>query len=162
MKKIQKRIEEITEKLKSNNVENEFPNWYIIHIKSKITDFYKCNASVSDFIKKITNGKIKLNDSVHNNREYWKSISPKGYYRFQISKETIEIILVLNTIEEINQPEFLARIRKVCHYCEINFGDKDKTLLEQMVFKLTRVENGGELLGLYKRQSLNEYYSDRT
>jgi hypothetical protein len=117
----------------------------------------KC-SSIGDFMKRLRNGKITLdNDIVYdrpklNNRQYFNHlIDEGGFYRFQVGITFIEINIYLDVIEGLDYPieiEILkSRISKIVNPIECFIGFNDKPLLDKTFRDLSIIDTGWSVFG---------------
>ena len=152
MKNLLKRVDEIMEQIKKQKQKSTY--WYVVVINPEISKFYKSMCSISAFFRKLTNGTIILNGNNFTNREWWKNIGANGYYRYNISRNEIELVLFVESEEKINETEFRSRVEKLIGPTSIIFGEFDEKLFDAKLYGVERIDSGVELFGKYKKEKL--------
>jgi hypothetical protein len=89
-----------------------YNNQTILFVQYDRTSFDKKIKTPSGFYKSLSNSKSTLPNGI-NNRNWWKLIKPKGFYKYKINEEIIELTFVLTTITPINEIELKSRVKKI-------------------------------------------------
>lgn len=122
MNKLQQRIKSLLNEYKEQQLNK---HWYVIRITFSTDTFYRRVISVSYLYKKLSNSKTRLTGNT-SNRDWWKKLSPKGFYDFKPNNKTIQITFVMETKSKLNELEFKARVKKIIPYLEIGIKTKDQ------------------------------------
>ena len=151
MKKTTKRIQFLVEQIKKQETAKHQPkhNDYIIVITFSFSSFYRRCRSISNFFKILTNGR-NTHQGLMNNREWFKSLHSKGFYRYIITRDIVEITIVVRTEEKMNEDEFKTRVEKIIKPLNIVIGYNDKYLFDKKFIDVLSLETGMELFGGYK------------
>ena len=89
-----------------------YNNQTILFVQYDRKSFDKKIKTPSGFYKTLSNSKSTLPNGV-NNRNWWKSIKPQGYYKYKINEDVIELIFVLSSNFVINELELKSRVKKI-------------------------------------------------
>jgi hypothetical protein len=147
MTKKEERIKVILENYKNKNIK---PDFVLIVLHYKTSEFFKYNLSISKFYQKITNSKSAV--SKLSNREWFKNIR-NGFYKYQVSPETTTIYLAFEPKKQINELDLKTRIKKVKPFPDvIEIGLNDFDLLDKYFFNLFDYNSGVEVFGNLKRK----------
>ena len=134
----------ITENLSKNK------NSIILNLMFDFDDFYKYNLSVSHFFKKLTNNKNSLQGK-HNNREWWGSLSfdgkNNGFYRYNITRDFVRIIIFITTDEKINELELKFRIKKITPKFNLQILENNDINLNEFLGDIFSLESGFSVFG---------------
>jgi len=154
MNKLQQRIKSLLNEYKE---QQDNKHWYVIRITFSTDTFYRRVISVSDYYKKLSNSKTGLTGNL-SNREWWKKLSPTGFYDFKPNNKTIQITFFMETKSKLNELEFKARIKKIVPYLELDIETKDQKDFEfELGFEREfnyKFEPKIELFGDIKRNTL--------
>jgi hypothetical protein len=151
MNKTTKRIQFLVEEI--NKTDEDTRENVIIILTFPFAGFYRRCKSVSNFLKILTNGKNTLTGS-KSNREWFKTLNADGFTRYNITREIVEIILVLKTSERINELELKSRVSKIIKPLEVVLSYDVKYLLNKKFIDVLNIETGMSLLGDYRRISV--------
>jgi hypothetical protein len=147
MTKKEERIKVILENYKNKNIK---PDFVLIVLHYKTSEFFKYNLSISKFYQKITNSKSAVGKL--SNREWFKNIR-NGFYKYQVSPETTTIYLAFEPKKQINELDLKTRIKKVKPFPDvIEIGLNDFDLLDKYFFNLFDYNSGVEVFGNLKRK----------
>jgi hypothetical protein len=147
MTKKEERIKVLLENYKNKNTK---PDFALIVLNYKTSDFFKHNQSISKFYQKLTNSKSAVGKL--SNREWFKSII-NGFYKFQETPDTTIIYLAFEPIKELNVLDLKTRIKKIKPFPEsIAVGINDYELLNRYFLKLFDYNSGIEVFGELKRK----------
>jgi len=134
----------ITENLSKNK------NSVILNLTFDFDVFYKYNLSVSNFFKKLTNNKNSL-EGRYNNREWWGSLSMDGkndgFYRYNITKEFVRIIIFISTDSKINELELKFRIKKIIPNFKLQVLENSDINLNEFLGDVFSLESGFSVFG---------------
>jgi hypothetical protein len=151
MTKKEERIKVILENYKNKNIK---PDFVLIVLHYKTSEFFKYNLSISKFYQKITNSKSAVGKL--SNREWFKNIK-NGFYKYQVSPETTTIYISLEPKKTINELDLKTRIKKIKPFPEeIEIGINDFALLDKYFFKLFDYNSGVEVFGNLKRKDYDD------
>lgn len=151
---------ETTGKLPTKQTNN---NFCIIKLVFKTDEFNKKCSSIGDFMKRLKNSKITLDNNVitnkekQNNRQYFNSIiEDGGFYRFVYGNSFIELIVYMEVVNGLDYPiekEIIkSRVSKIVNPIECNIEFNNKTLLDKTFRDISILDTGWNLFG-------NEYRS---
>ena len=141
LSKTQAKTKYFLNEFKKQQEKTNTKNWYIIEITFSTGTFYKRLISVSEFYKRISNSKSSLVGHP-SNREFWRKLSPSGFYEPYINKDIVVLTLVMETKTKLNELEFKSRVKKIAPYTEMKIGYKDQKDFEfEVAFE--RVFNQG-------------------
>lgn len=132
---------------------NDKRNDIIIVLTFSFDTFYKRCFSVSNFFKILTNGKNTLT-GMKSNREWFKSLEVDGFYRYNITRDIVELTMVISTAKKINEVEFKSRVRKIVKPMNIVISYNDKYLLNKKFIDVFSIETGMALFGGHKKNNL--------
>jgi len=153
MNKLQHRIKSLLNEYKEQQ-NNRY--WYVVTITFSTETFYRRVVSNSDFYKKLSNSKSALVGN-NSNREFWRKLSPSGFYDFTPNKDIIVLSFVMETKSKLNELEFKARVKKIVPYIEISIGTKEQKEYEfELAFErmfYQQYEPKTEVFGDIKRNS---------
>ena len=161
MNKVRKKIKyllreiEQREKPSSPKPKNDF---CIINVVFDTDTFYERCTSIGDFMKKLRNGKLTLNNNSYsdrpklNNREYFNQlIEEGGFIRYIHSVAFIEINIYLDVIEGLNYPTEIeiikSRVSKIVPFMECSVGFNDRPLLDKTFRDLSILDTGWSVFG---------------
>jgi hypothetical protein len=151
MTKKEERIKVILENYKNKNIK---PDFVLIVLHYKTSEFFKYNLSISKFYQKITNSKSAVGKL--SNREWFKNVK-NGFYKYQVSPETTTIYISLEPKKTINELDFKTRIKKIKPFPEeIEIGINDFDLLDKYFFNLFDYNSGVEVFGNLKRKEYDD------
>jgi hypothetical protein len=151
MTKKEERIKVILENYKNKNIK---PDFVLIVLHYKTSNFFKYNLSISKFYQKITNSKSAVGKL--SNREWFKNIK-NGFYKYQVSPETTTIYISLEPKKTINELDLKTRIKKIKPFPEeIEIGINDFDLLDKYFFNLFDYNSGVEVFGNLKRKEYDD------
>ena len=155
----QAKIESILNEIKELQEPAHTKYWYVATITFDTEAFYKRVYSVSDFYKLLSNSKSALIGNP-SNREWWKRLSPSGFYDFNPSKDITVLSFVLETKNKLNHIELKARIKKIVPYIEINIENQTQKEYESQVEFVNaffqKYEDKTEMFGNIKRNLINK------
>jgi hypothetical protein len=147
MNKKEERIKVILENYKNKNIK---PDFVLIVLHYKTSEFFKYNLSISKFYQKITNSKSAVGKL--SNRDWFKNIR-NGFYKYQVSPEKTTIYLAFEPKKQINELDLKTRIKKIKPFPEeIEIGINDFELLEKYFYSLFDYNSGVEVFGNLKRK----------
>jgi hypothetical protein len=147
MNKKEERIKVILENYKNKNIN---PDFVLIVLTYKTSEFFKYNYSISKFYQKLTNSKSAVGKL--SNRDWFKNIK-NGFYKYQVSPETTTIYLAFEPKKQINELDLKTRIKKIKPFPEeIEIGINDFELLEKYFYSLFDYNSGVEVFGNLKRK----------
>ena len=147
MTKKEERIKVILDNYKNKNTK---PDFVLIVLHYKTSEFFKYNLTISKFYQKITNSKSSVGKL--SNREWFKNIR-NGFYKYQVSPETTTIYLAFEPKKQINELDLKTRIKKVKPFPDvIEIGLNDFDLLDKYFFNLFDYNSGVEVFGNLKRK----------
>lgn len=132
---------------------NDKRNDIIIVLTFSFDTFYKRCYSISNFFKILTNGKNTLT-GMKSNREWFKSLDVDGFYRYNITRDIVELTMVISTSKKINEVEFKSRVRKIVKPMNIVISYNDKYLLNKKFIDVFSIETGMALFGGHKKNNL--------
>ena len=159
LSKTQAKIKSILNELKEQQGINQRKHWYVVTITYSTETFYRHLNSVSEFYKRLSNSKTSLTGNP-SNRDWWKDLSPNGFYDFTPNKDVAVLSFVLETKKKINELELKSRIKKIAPYLEIYIGNKNQKdyefELEFIKEFFQKYEPKTELFGDIKRT--NKYF----
>jgi hypothetical protein len=159
LSKTQAKIKSILNEFKEQQVINHNKHWYVVTITYSTETFYSRVISVSEFYKRLSNSKTGLVGHP-SNREWWKELSPSGFYDFTPNKDSAVLSFVLETKKKINELELKSRVKKIAPYLEIFIGNKTQKdyefELEFIKEFFQKYEPKTELFGDIKRT--NKYF----
>ena len=115
MTKKEERIKVILENYKNKNIK---PDFVLIVLHYKTSEFFKYNLSISKFYQKITNSKSAVGKL--SNRDWFKNIK-NGFYKYQVSPETTTIYISLEPKKTINELDLKTRIKKIKPFPDVRF-----------------------------------------
>ena len=151
MTKKEERIKVILENYKNKNIK---PDFVLIVLHYKTSEFFKYNLSISKFYQKITNSKSAVGKL--SNRDWFKNIK-NGFYKYQVSPETTTIYISLEPKKTINELDLKTRIKKIKPFPEeIEIGINDFALLDKYFFNLFDYNSGVEVFGNLKRKEYDD------
>ena len=151
MNKKEERIKVLLDKYKNKSTK---PDFVLIVLSYKTSDFFKYNQSISKFYQKLTNSKSAVGKL--SNREWFKNIK-NGFYKFQVSPETTTIYLAFEPKKQINELDLKTRIKKIKPFPDkIEVGVNDFDLLEKYFFNLFDYNSGVEVFGNLKRKEYED------
>ena len=87
-------------------------NQIIVSLKYESVFFSQKIKTPSCFYKSLSNSKKTLPNGI-TNRNWWKNLKPKGFYKYKINRDITEIDFVLSTDKVINETELISRIYKI-------------------------------------------------
>ena len=132
---------------------NDKRNDIIIVLTFSFDTFYKRCYSISNFFKILTNGKNTLT-GMKSNREWFKSLDVDGFYRYNITRDIVELIMVISTSKKLNEVEFKSRVRKIVKPMNIVISYNDKYQLNKKFIDVFSIETGMALFGGHKKNNL--------
>jgi hypothetical protein len=161
MNLIRRRIKHLLREIHSQGLttspkpKNEF---CIITVVFDTNSFNMKCSSIGDFMKRLKNGKITLDDSTHynrpkqNNRQYFNNlIESGGIYRFVYGQKFIEINIYLDIIDgldyNIEREIIKSRINKIVSPIECHIEFNNKSLLDKTFRDLSIVDTGWNVFG---------------
>ena len=150
-KKIELLVKEINQLDTANK--NDKRNDIIIVLTFSFDTFYKRCFSVSNFFKILTNGKNTLT-GMKSNREWFKSLDVDGFYRYNITRDIVELIMVISTSKKMNELEFKSRVRKIIKPLNVVISYNDNYLLNKKFIDVFSIETGMALFGGHKKNNL--------
>jgi hypothetical protein len=151
MTKKEERIKVILENYKNKNIK---PDFVLIVLHYKTSEFFKYNLSISKFYQKITNSKSAVGKL--SNRDWFKNIK-NGFYKYQVSPETTTIYISLEPKKTINELDLKTRIKKIKPFADvIEIGLNDFDLLNKYFFNLFDYNSGVEVFGNLKRKEYDD------
>jgi len=125
-------------------------NSVIINLTFDFDDFYKYNVSVSHFFKKLTNNKNNLQGK-YNNRDWWGSLSfdgkNDGFYRYNITRDYVRIIIFLTSDNKINELELRFRIKKITPKFKLQLLENNDINLNEFLGDVFSLESGFSIFG---------------
>ena len=124
-------------------------NYTIISIEYQTTDFSNNNISVSKWFQKLTNSKSKTGGVM--NRDWFKSIQ-NGFYRYEGDNEVLKILIVFESMSELNRVDLITRIRKIKpfpKYCEVEC--ENYLVISDFIEERFTKKTGIEVFGAIKR-----------
>lgn len=151
LSKTQAKIKSILKEFKEQQESNSSKHWYVVTITYSTETFYRRVRSVSEFYQKISNSKTTLVGHP-SNRDWWKDLSPSGFYDFTPNKDIAVLSFVLETKKKINELELKSRIKKIAPYLEIFIGNKNQKDFE---FELAFIKEF-----FYKYEPKTELFGD--
>jgi hypothetical protein len=154
LKKTTKRIQYLVSEInRRKSIENKPEhNDYIIVITFSFDSFYGRCSSISNFFKVLTNGR-NTHAGMNDNRDWFKSLRANGFYRYNITRDIVEITLVIRTLNKIDEGAFKQRVEKIIKPLNLVIGYNDKYLLNKKFIDVLSLETGMELFGGYKNDS---------
>ena len=163
MRKTTKVIKKILDDFKTERIISESlvsnDNSIIISLNFEFEDFYKFNLSVSDFFKKLTNNKNTLK-GCKNNREWWLSLSNgksnEGFYRFNITHNSVRIIIFLTTDKRVNEIELKSRIKKITPRFTIEIKKNNELNFDEFLGDIVSLESGFSLFGDLNKRNISD------
>lgn len=118
-------------------------------------DFFKKNKSVSNWFKKLTNGKTKTGGVY--NRDWFRKID-NGFRKKYINGNEIEIWLAFEGENKLNKTDLTTRILKLHpHPNYIEVGVQDWDMLENHFSNLFETESSIEVFGNIKKQDITTF-----
>lgn len=151
MTKKEERIKVLLENYKNKNTK---PDFVLIVLSHKTSDFFKYNQSISKFYQKLTNSKSAVGKL--SNREWFKNIK-NGFYKYQVTPDTTTIYLAFEPKKQINELDLKTRIKKIKPFPDkIEVGTNDFDLLEKYFFNLFDYNSGVEVFGNLKRKEYED------
>jgi hypothetical protein len=115
----------------------------LIEIQCDTRDFDKKMKSVSDFYRKLSNGKNSLGGPHQTNRRWWSRCINGGNYYYRKNESQTEILfnLELKTDNLLGvKIQFLSRIKKLLPFSIVRFGGDE--LMENLTERFTIKEQG--------------------
>ena len=154
MRKTTKYIKKILDDYNSEQIINENllqnKNSIILNLTFDFDTFYRYNLSVSNFFKKLTNNKNSLAGR-YNNRDWWSSLSEEGkndgFYRYNITKDFVKIIIFITTDEKINELELKFRIKKIIPNFKLQIVENSDINLNEFMGDVFSLESGFSIFG---------------
>jgi hypothetical protein len=154
MRKTTKYIKKILDDYNSEQIINENllqnKNSVILNLTFDFDTFYRYNLSVSNFFKKLTNNKNSLAGR-YNNRDWWSSLSEDGkndgFYRYNITKDFVKIIIFITTDEKINELELKFRIKKIIPNFKLQIVENSDINLNEFMGDVFSLESGFSIFG---------------
>ncbi len=155
MKNTTKKIELLVNEINQLNEKNSQTqrNDIIIVLTFSFDTFFRRCSSISNFFKILTNGKNTLT-GMRCNRDWFKSLDVDGFYRYNITRDIVELIMVITTSKKINELEFKSRVAKIAKPLNIVIGYNDKYLLNKKFIDVFSLETGMALFGGHKKNKL--------
>lgn len=151
MTKKEERIKVILENYKNKNIK---PDFVLIVLHYKTSEFFKYNLTISKFYQKITNSKSAVGKL--SNREWFKNIR-NGFYKYQVNPEITTIYLAFEPKKQINELDLKTRIKKIKPFPDvIEIGLNDFDLLDKYFFNLFDYNSGVEVFGNLKRKEYDD------
>lgn len=151
MTKKEERIKVILDNYKNNTTK---PDFVLIVLNYKTSEFFKYNRTISKYYQKLTNSKSAVGKL--SNREWFKNIK-NGFYKFQVNPETTTIYISLEPKKLINELDLKTRIKKIKPFPDkIEVGLNDFDLLEKYFFNLFDYNTGVEVFGNLKRKGYDD------
>ena len=151
MNKKEERIKVLLDKYKNKSTK---PDFVLIVLSYKTSDFFKYNQSISKFYQKLTNSKSAVGKL--SNREWFKNIK-NGFYKYQVTPDTTTIYLAFEPKKQINELDLKTRIKKIKPFPDkIEVGTNDFDLLEKYFFNLFDYNSGVEVFGNLKRKEYED------
>jgi hypothetical protein len=161
MNLIRKRIKYLLKEIKTdrnNHIHKSKNDYCIINLMFETDVFNLKCSSIGNFMKKLKNGKISLDDTEYidrpteNNREYFNNlIDGGGFYRYNYSYNFIEINIYLDVKKDLDysiESEIIkSRISKIVSPIEFQIGFNDKLLLDKTFRDLSIVDTGWNVFG---------------
>ena len=152
MKNIERKINSIIKEINSDKI--DYQKWSIIVATFNFNSFYKNNYSISNFFKKLTNGKITLANE-KNNRDWWLGLGkPRGFYRYHVTRDNVKIMMVLDYLNDLNEESLIKRINKIAITNSIIVSYKDYKLFSKEMLDVFSIDQGFEVFGDYKKTSI--------
>jgi hypothetical protein len=123
------------------------------------TDVFNMRCpSIGNFMKRLRNGKITLDNNLvlnrprQNNRQYFNHIIDEGgFYRYNYGYKFIELNIYLDVIDDLDYPMEIeiikSRISKIVNPIECNIGFNDKLLLDKTFRDLSILDTGWSVFG---------------
>lgn len=96
----------------AGNIVSETKNQIIVELKFDRNYFDNKIKSPSNFYKHLSNSKSTLPNGT-TNRNWWKNLKPKGFYKYKINQDITEITLFFCSELKINEMELKCRIKKI-------------------------------------------------
>jgi hypothetical protein len=81
------------------------------------------------------------------NREWFKSLDVDGFYRYNITRDIVELTMVISTSKKLNELEFKSRVRKILKPLNIVISYNDNYLLNKKFIDVFSIETGMALFG---------------
>jgi hypothetical protein len=134
-------------------------NFCIITIVFDTNKFNKKCSSIGDFMKRLKNGKITLDNFTNfnrpkqNNRQYFNNlIEDFGFYRFIYGHKFIELNIYLDVIDGLEdfhtESEIIkSRVSKIVSPLECIVEFNDKSLLDKTFRDISIVDTGWNVFG---------------
>ena len=154
MKNTTKKIELLVNEINKLDTPKEIAeqNNIIIVLTFSFETFYKRCYSISNFFKILTNGKNTLS-GMKCNRDWFKSLGVDGFYRYNITRDIVELTMVISTTKKMNELEFKSRVVKIAKPLNIVIGYNDKYLLNKKFIDVVSLETGMALFGGHKKNN---------
>lgn len=147
------KIKVVLERIASkDNYEGYFS---LILLKYDKTNFFKNNKSISEWFKKLTNGKTKTGGIY--NRDWFKKIE-NGFYKYSVIGDEIEIWLAFEGHHKLNKTDLTTRILKLQpHPKYYDVGVQDWEMLENHFNDLFESSSGIEVFGNIKKEDIASF-----
>jgi hypothetical protein len=151
MTKKEERIKVIIDNYKNKETK---PDFVLIVLNYKTSEFFKYNRSISKFYQKLTNSKSAVGKL--SNREWFKNIR-NGFYKYQVNPETTTLYIGLEPKKSLNELDLKTRIKKIKPFPDVmEIGKNDFDLLNKYFFNLFDYNTGVEVFGNLKRKEYDE------
>lgn len=163
-KRIKQLLKEIEKNGRPPSPKKSTNNFCIIKLIFDTNVFDMKCSSIGDFMKKLRNGKIALDNHLitnrpkQNNRQYFNFlIDEGGYYNFKYDLKVVEINIYLDVIDGLDyhteHQVIKSIISKIAPYKECYIGFNDKPLLDNTFRNLSTLNAGWSVFGNhYKNQ----------
>lgn len=149
------KVRVILERMKEDETYGSY--FSLVLLKYNREDFIKKNKSVSQWFKKLTNGKTKTGGVY--NRDWFRKID-NGFYKKYINGNEIEIWLAFEGQSKLNKTDLTTRILKLQpkpEYYEIGIQDWD--MLKNHFSDLFETDSGIEVFGNIKKEDITIFTS---
>jgi hypothetical protein len=161
MNLLRKRIKHLLDEVKSNqelNLKHSNNGYCVINLLFDTNEFTSKCSSIGDFMKKLRNGKISLENNVsferpkQNNREYFNElIGDGGFYRSIYSYQFIEINIYIDLKRDIDnfidRDIIKSRISKIVNPLKFKIGFNDRLLFDKTFKELTIEDTSWNVFG---------------
>lgn len=147
------KVKVILEKIKEDETYESY--FSLVLLKYNRKDFFKKNKSVSNWFKKLSNGKTKTGGIY--NRDWFKKID-NGFYKYSINGDEIEIWLAFEGNHKLNKTDITTRILKLQpHPIYYEVGVQDWDMLENHFSDLFETDSGIEVFGNIKKEDITTF-----
>tara|TARA_R100001377_G_scaffold83207_1_gene64414 strand:- start:79 stop:567 length:489 start_codon:yes stop_codon:yes gene_type:complete len=147
------KVKVVLERMKKDETYGSY--FSLVVLKYNREDFFKKNKSVSNWFKKLTNGKTKTGGIY--NRDWFKKVD-NGFHKKYINGNEIEIWLAFEGQSILNKTDLTTRILKLQpHPNYIKVGVQDFGMLKNHFSDLFETESSIEVFGNIKKQDITTF-----